>query len=122
MSRSKPSPTGPLTGTTVLIDGPSSSIVTGTEIAQHLTGFECVEGRLITTMFQSAAKTMPRDCAAEATAARSTPSIADGYWDLLDRLHPRRRRGLIARLAQGYYEGWRPSHAEIAALVDREIR
>jgi hypothetical protein len=31
------------------------------------------------------------------------------------------RRGLIARLSVGYYEGWRPSRAEIADLVALEL-
>jgi hypothetical protein len=52
----------------------------------------------------------------------STPNIADRFADLLAPLSPRRRRGLIARLSQGYYEGWRPSRAEVAALVAQELR
>ncbi len=47
-------------------------------------------------------------------------SIADRYADLLAPLSARRRRGLIARLSVGYYEGWRPSRAEVAALVAQE--
>ena len=39
----------------------------------------------------------------------STPNIADRFADLLAPLSGRRRRGLIARLSVGYYEGWRPS-------------
>ena len=46
----------------------------------------------------------------------------DRFADLLAPLSPRRRRGLIARLSQGYYEGWRPSRAEVAALVAQELR
>lgn len=52
----------------------------------------------------------------------ATPNIADRFADLLAPLSPRRRRGLIARLSQGYYEGWRPSRAEVAALVAQELR
>jgi hypothetical protein len=55
-------------------------------------------------------------------AHSSTPNIADRFADLLAPLSPRRRRGLIARLSQGYYEGWRPSRAEVAALVAQELR
>jgi hypothetical protein len=49
------------------------------------------------------------------------PSIADRYADLLAPLTPRQRRGLVARLAHGYYDGWRPGRAEIAALVAQEL-
>jgi len=52
----------------------------------------------------------------------ATPNIADRFADLLAPLSPRRRRGLIARLSQGYYEGWRPTRAEVAALVTQELR
>lgn len=55
-------------------------------------------------------------------SASATPSIADRFADLLAPLSPRRRRGLIARLSQGYYEGWRPTRAEVAALVAQELR
>lgn len=55
-------------------------------------------------------------------AHSSTPNIADRFADLLAPLSPRRRRGLIARLSQGYYEGWRPSRSEVAALVAQELR
>ena len=51
-----------------------------------------------------------------------TPSIADRFADLLAPLSPRRRRGLIARLSVGYYEGWRPGRAEVAELVAQELR
>jgi len=37
-------------------------------------------------------------------------------------LSARRRRGLIARLSVGYYDGWRPSRAEVAELVAQELR
>lgn len=52
----------------------------------------------------------------------ATPNIADRYVDLIAPLSPRRRRGLIARLSQGYFEGWRPSRDEVAALVAQELR
>ena len=55
-------------------------------------------------------------------APSATPNIADRFADLLAPRSPRRRRGLIARLSQGYYEGWRPSRAEVAALVAQELR
>jgi hypothetical protein len=50
------------------------------------------------------------------------PNIADRFADLLAPLSTRRRRGLIARLSVGYYEGWRPSRAEVAELVAQELR
>lgn len=50
------------------------------------------------------------------------PNIADRFADLLAPLSGRRRRGLIARLSVGYYEGWRPSRAEVAELVAQELR
>lgn len=49
------------------------------------------------------------------------PGIADRYADLLRPLSEAQRRGLIARLSVGYYEGWRPSRAEIADLVALEL-
>lgn len=61
----------------------------------------------------------------EATSQRPlgpTPSIADRFADLLAPLSGRRRRGLIARISVGYYEGWRPSRAEVAELVAQELR
>jgi hypothetical protein len=57
-----------------------------------------------------------------ASDARTTPNIADRFADLLAPLSPRRRRGLIARIAVGYYEGWRPTRAEVAELVAQELR
>ena len=51
-----------------------------------------------------------------------TPNIADRFADLLAPLSSRRRRGLIARLSVGYYEGWRPNRAEVAELVAQEMR
>jgi|GEM_PF-5657823 len=54
--------------------------------------------------------------------AEVTPSIADFYGDLLRPLTERQRKGLIARLSNGYYEGWRPSRREVALLVEQEMR
>jgi hypothetical protein len=58
------------------------------------------------------------------TARRSgpTPSIADFYADLLQPLNERQRKGLIARLSVGYFEGWRPTRPEMAQLVAQELR
>lgn len=50
------------------------------------------------------------------------PSIIDDYADVLLALPPRRRRGLIAQLAVGFYEGWRPGRAEVIDLVAVELR
>ena len=50
-----------------------------------------------------------------------TPSITDGIEDLLDLLDPQKRRGMIAWLSAGYYDGWRPGRHEIADLVAIEI-
>lgn len=49
------------------------------------------------------------------------PSITDGIEDLLDLLEPRRRRGMIAWLSVGYYEGWHPGRQEIADLIGVEL-
>jgi hypothetical protein len=48
-------------------------------------------------------------------------SIIDDYADVLQVLRPDRRRGFIAELAVGYYEGWRPDRAEIIDLVALEL-
>jgi len=58
------------------------------------------------------------------TARRSgpTPSIADFYADLLQPLNERQRKGLIAQLSVGYFEGWRPTRPEMAQLVAQELR
>ena len=53
--------------------------------------------------------------------SKRRPGIADRFADLLRPLSEAQRRGLIARLSVGYYEGWRPSHAEIADLVALEL-
>jgi hypothetical protein len=47
-------------------------------------------------------------------------SIADPFDDLLSTLDPDRRRGLVQRLAVGFYEGWRPTRDEVAGLVASE--
>ena len=46
-----------------------------------------------------------------------TPSIADQYSGLLDDLTPGQCRGLIAKLSVGYYDGWRPTRAELARHI-----
>lgn len=54
--------------------------------------------------------------------AQSGPaSIADPFWDLLAQLDYGKRQGLTRRLAIGFYEGWHPSRAEVALLVDFEL-
>ncbi len=50
-----------------------------------------------------------------------TPSITDGIEDLLDLLEPAKRRGMIAWLSVGYYDGWRPGRQEIGDLVALEL-
>ena len=50
------------------------------------------------------------------------PSIIDDYADVLLALTPKRRLGLIAQLAVGFYEGWRPGRAEVIDLVAVELR
>jgi len=49
--------------------------------------------------------------------ASPNPSIIDPYADVLNVLSPQARRGLIAQLAVGFYDGWRPGRAEVADLV-----
>jgi hypothetical protein len=48
-------------------------------------------------------------------------NIADPFWDLLLPLDDARRLGFVRRLAVGYYEGWHPTRAEVALLVDIEL-
>ena len=50
-----------------------------------------------------------------------TPTIADQYSGLLDDLTPGQRRGLIAKLSVGYYEGWRPTRAQLARHIQDEF-
>jgi hypothetical protein len=49
------------------------------------------------------------------------PSIVDGYADVLEVLSPNRRRGLVAQIAIGFYDGWRPGRAEVADIVAVEL-
>jgi len=49
------------------------------------------------------------------------PTIADQYSGLLDDLTPSQRRGLIANLSVGYYEGWRPTRAQLARHIQVEF-
>lgn len=44
-------------------------------------------------------------------------NIADPHADLLSFLDEPQRKGMIALLAVGYYDGWRPSREEVADLV-----
>ena len=41
----------------------------------------------------------------------------DPYADVLRFLDEPRRRGVIALLAVGFYDGWRPTHHEVAQIV-----
>jgi len=50
-------------------------------------------------------------------AAQANPSITDPYADVLGVLSPQARRGLVAQLAVGFYDGWRPGRAEVVDLV-----
>src|SRR6478735_12691194 len=52
---------------------------------------------------------------------RPPPHISDGYADLLEPLSERQRRAITLQLTIGFYEGWRPSRAEIAELVAAEL-
>ena len=54
--------------------------------------------------------------------APPVPNIADRFADLLKPLSRRRRNALIAQLSRGYYDGWHPTRAEVAALVAEELR
>jgi len=52
---------------------------------------------------------------------RPPPHISDRYTDLLELLSERQRRAITAQLTIGFYEGWRPSRAEMAELVAAEL-
>ena len=52
---------------------------------------------------------------------RPPPHISDRYADLLEPLSQRQRRAITSQLTIGFYEGWRPSRAEIAELVAAEL-
>jgi hypothetical protein len=51
---------------------------------------------------------------------RQRGNIADPYLDLLSELADGPRKGLVQRLATGYYEGWRPTRTQLANLIARE--
>ena len=51
----------------------------------------------------------------------SPPNIADQYYGLLDNLTPGQRRGLVAKLAIEYYDGWRPTRGQLAAYVQKNF-
>ena len=53
--------------------------------------------------------------------ASRTPNIVDHYSGLLDALSPSQRRGLTARLANGYYDGWRPTRAQLIGYIQQEF-
>jgi len=48
-------------------------------------------------------------------------NIADRYAVVLQALSPRQRQGVIAALSVGFYDGWRPTRAELAAYVAAEF-
>ena len=62
-----------------------------------------------------------RSLATSALPAASTPHIADPYADLLQLLPAPLRAGFVARLAQGFYDGWTPSKAELADAIALEL-
>ncbi len=64
----------------------------------------------------------PARAVAAARRSGPTPSIADFYADLMQPLNERQRKGLISRLAVGYFEGWHPTRQEMAQLVAQELR
>jgi hypothetical protein len=49
------------------------------------------------------------------------PNIADQYSGLLDALSPGQRRGLIAKLSNGYYDGWRPTRAQLIDYIRNQF-
>lgn len=57
------------------------------------------------------------DPAVEPTSAGRQPSVADRYADLLAPLSEPQRKGIVAQLARGYFDGWQPSRQEVADLV-----
>ena len=54
-------------------------------------------------------------------ALTRTPTIANQYSGLLDDLSPGQRRGLIANLSVGCYEGWRPIRAQLTRHIHDEF-
>jgi len=61
-------------------------------------------------------------CQPDSDIAPPVPNIADRFADLLKPLSRRRRNALIAQLSRGYYDGWHPTRAEVAALVAEALR
>lgn len=55
--------------------------------------------------------------AGSTTTLSATHSIADQYAGLLERLTPGQRRGLVAKLSIGYYDGWRPTRVQLAKYI-----
>ena len=74
------------------------------------------------TLGGPAPRSQPTRAVAPVRRSGSTPSIADIYADLLQPLNERQRKGVIARLSVGYFEGWRPTRQEMAQLVAHELR
>ena len=58
---------------------------------------------------------------APASHRHARPNIADEFADLLALMDDVKRRGMISRLAVGFYDGWRPGRDEMADLVAIEL-
>ena len=70
-----------------------------------------------------ASRAAPKGCAVTTNESDvRRPSIADAYQDLLAPLEEAHRRSLIVQLAQGYYEGWRPTRRQLAAVIAEDNR
>ena len=84
-----------------------------------------IDSNPVTTVTDSSAEDrVERQTAATLSLRRKvsrTPTIVDQYSGLLDNLTPGQRRGLIAKLSVGYYDGWRPSRAELAQHIHDEL-
>ena len=85
----------------------------GSRSATTTTEFDIADGGRTTT--RNDATTLLK------RAISRTPTIADQYSGLLDNLTPGQRRGLIAKLSVGYYEGWRPTRAQLARHIQDEF-
>jgi hypothetical protein len=48
-------------------------------------------------------------------------NITDQYFGLLDDLTSSQRRGLIAKLSNGYYDGWQPTRAQLIRYIQNEF-
>lgn len=47
--------------------------------------------------------------------------LSERFADVLAPLNEQQRRGVVQALANGHLEGWRPTRAEVADLVDVEL-